>query len=106
MNEGISDWKNTTSYSKGADKSVVRTTEIKLGDTKLVVTRYVGFGDELVMSCNELNIRQWPLGEVDMAKAQHKALGILIEKIENLQESLTASKEAAQTKINSVKEGK
>ena len=70
-------WKNTTSYSKSDDKSEVRTTSLKVDGLEITVTRYVGYGYELVMHCHNLGINKKPLGMSNMEEAQEKALKIV-----------------------------
>lgn len=86
--QGFLMWNNITNYSKMDDKTVVRTTELILGSARVVVTKFVGYGDELVMSCNELGINEKPLGETDMIAAQAKALLLVAEKTENISNSM------------------
>ena len=70
-------WKNTTSYSKSEDKSEVRTTSLKVDGLEITVTKYVGYGEELVMHCYNLGINEKPLGVSNMEEAQEKALKIV-----------------------------
>lgn len=75
-------WENTSSYSRNEDKSIIKTTTLSIEGLNIVVTKYVGYGDELVLHCDELNISTKPLGVTDMYKAQDIAVKIIKDKID------------------------
>jgi hypothetical protein len=83
-------WENTTSYSKSDDRSEIRTTSLELGAVKITVTKYVGYGDELVLHCYDLDIKQRALGETDMGAAQRKAVNIVKKKAQSVIDALEA----------------
>jgi len=70
-------WKNTTSYSRDEDKSVARTTRLKVDGLEITVSKYIGYGDELVMHCRTLGINAKPLGTSSMTDGQSKAIEIV-----------------------------
>ena len=77
-------WKNKTNYAKGEEKSEIRTTAINVDNLNLVVTKYVGYGDGLVMHCHTLGINTKNLNETNMEKAQLKAIEIVKEKVKKI----------------------
>ena len=77
-------WENTTSYTKSEEKSEIRTTSINFDGLKLTVTKYVGYGDSLVMHCHTIGISTKNLNETDMEKAQLKAIEIVKTKAKKI----------------------
>ena len=70
-------WKNATSYSKSDDKREVRTTSLKVDGLDITVSKYIGYGDELVMHCPCLGISQKGLGVSGMEEGQKKAIALI-----------------------------
>ena len=83
-------WENVTSYSRGEDKTEVRSTRITAGELRITVTKHVGFGDELVMHCPQLEISTRPLETEDMAEGQREALAIVEARVAKISYALTA----------------
>lgn len=79
-------WIDVTSRTKGDKSKEIKTTQASINGFEIVVTRYAGYDDELVMHCKELGISCKPLGTSDMGDAQQVALS-LVKK--SLSENLT-----------------
>ncbi|MCB0252534.1 MAG: hypothetical protein KDI55_02280 [Anaerolineae bacterium] len=77
-------WKNITSYSRGEDKTDVRTTQLLLDGLDIVVTKHIHFGDELIMNCRNAGIDQKALGVTVMEEGQKKALNIVENRLKKM----------------------
>lgn len=77
-------WKNTSSYSKSDDKTQVRTTQLKLDGLVITVTKHIHYGEELIMSCDNVGISQRPLGTENMKEGQEKALELVENRLRKM----------------------
>jgi hypothetical protein len=79
-------WRNTAWYRGNEDYA--RTTELKVNDLEITVTKYIGYGDELVMHCPMLGISARSLGTSSMAEGQLRAIAIVKNAAEKILHSL------------------
>jgi hypothetical protein len=70
-------WENKTNYQRGEERAEIRTTKIDVDGLCITVSKYIGYGNELVMHCHSLGITVKPLNETDMGKGQQKAIRIV-----------------------------
>lgn len=85
------EWKDVTRYSLGERNHVLpRTWEAMFGTSCLViVTKYVGYGDEWVLHCQDLNISTEPLATDDLWRAKSEAIRIVKQEVERRIAELT-----------------
>lgn len=77
-------WENTTSYSKSDDRTEIRTTGLAVDVLDITVTKYIGYGDELVMHCRCLGIETRPLNTSDMEEGQKRALAVVTSRAKKI----------------------
>jgi len=82
-------WVNRTAYSQKSDKSEIRTTMLELTHITIVVSKHIHHDDELIMSCNDLNISVRSLNVTDMQEGQALAIEIVKNELKDMLGDLT-----------------
>lgn len=67
-------YKDITVHSRNDVKSEIRVLENEANGIRFMVHKHIGYGNEWLLSCYELNISKVPLETEDMNEAKEKAL--------------------------------
>lgn len=79
-------YRDITTYSKNDKDRSPRILEGNLNGIKFIVHKHIYYGDDWLLSCNELDVDKLELHTDDMEKAKEVALNKLLELFKNRME--------------------
>lgn len=85
-------WKDISSYSQRDKVREPKTMQLKVDGLKVVITKHIDWGNEIILRCNDVGISEKGLGVVTLEKAKVKALDVIESKVKKIQYAISQAR--------------
>lgn len=86
-------WSDSSSYSRDEKERIPKEWTLETGFLKICIHRHIHFDPKTwLLSCHELGISRFILGEIDTKQAQDKAIDIIKLKLKKMADSLEGTR--------------